>query len=136
MRKLFFLLFIIYIQIPASAQSKRVILEGFLMGPHWDGSAWDTLHTWGVQCPADPRSFPATRQWYYDKLAAKANSIASSGFTAVWLPSVAKGSTGYYGYSLRPKQQKGAIYDVGYGIFDDYDLGDKLQNSSIPTRYG
>jgi len=136
MRKLLLLLLILSIHEPVSAQTKKVILEGFLMGPHWTGSDWDTTHTWGAPCPADPRSYPATKQWYYDELAAKANAIANSGFTAVWLPGVAKGSVGAYGYSLKPKVQRGAIYDVGYGIFDDYDLGDKLQNGSIPSRYG
>ena len=136
MRKLLFILFILSVQMQAKAQAKRVILEGFVVGPHWTGTDWDTTHTWSVPCPADPRSYPATKQWYYDELAGKANEIARSGFTAVWFPSVTKGSRGGYGYSLKPKHEDGGIYDVGYGVFDDYDLGDKDQQGTIPTRYG
>lgn len=106
------------------------------MGPYWDGADWDTLHTWGVPCPADERSFPRTDRWFYDVLASKAKEIAESGFTAVWMPSAPKGSGGYYGHSLRPKHIPGGVYDVGYGIFDDYDLGDKLQQGKLETRYG
>lgn len=115
---------------------KKVILQGFTMGPYWDGSAWDTVHTWGVPCPADERSFPRTTQWFYDVLASKAKEIAASGFTAVWMPSAPKGSGGYYGHSLRPVHAPGGVYDVGYGIFDDYDLGEKFQQGSVETRYG
>src|SRR5690606_33236020 len=82
---------------------KKVILQGFTMGPYWDGADWDTVHTWGVPCPADERSFPRTDLWFYDVLASKAKEIAASGFTAVWMPSAPKGSGGYYGHSLRPK---------------------------------
>lgn len=133
-----FLLFILFGALPfgVSAQAKHVILEGFVIGPHWDGAAWDTIHTGGVPCPADSMSFPKTKRWYYNELAGEANSIASAGFTAVWLPSVAKGSAGYYGGGKKNKRRAGGIYDVGYGIFDDYDLGDKLQQGTIPTRYG
>ncbi len=115
---------------------KKVILQGFTMGPYWDGVAWDTVHTWGVPCPADERSFPRTSRWFYDVLASKAKEIAASGFTAVWMPSAPKGSGGYYGHSLHPVHIPGGVYDVGYGIFDDYDLGDKLQKGSVETRYG
>jgi len=141
MRRL--LLLLIFIMLCASAwpQTKTaaprpVILQGFIVGPRWTGSGWDTTHTWAVPCPADARSYPETKQWYYDELAGKANEIARSGFTAVWFPSMPKGSSGGYGYALKPKRQYGGIYDVGYGVFDDYDLGDKDQNGTIPTRYG
>ncbi|MEO6149337.1 MAG: hypothetical protein ABIP28_04210 [Mucilaginibacter sp.] len=124
-----------YAQVKTTAP-KKVMLQGFTLGPYWDGAAWDTAHTWGVPCPADERSLPITNIWFYDRLAQKANEIAASGFTALWLPSFAKGSGGYYGFSLKPKYLPGGIYDVGYGIFDDYDLGDKVQKGSLETRYG
>ncbi|RCH53882.1 hypothetical protein DJ568_15185 [Mucilaginibacter hurinus] len=115
---------------------KKVIMQGFTMGPYWDGTAWDTAHTWGVPCPNDKQSLPQTDVWFYDRLSQKANEIAASGITAVWLPSFPKGSGGYYGFALKPKYAPGGIYDVGYGIFDDYDLGDKVQNGTLETRYG
>lgn len=120
----------------AAAQSKPVILQGFTLGPYWTGATWDTTHTWAGPCPADIRSLPATKQWYYDALAGQAMNIAKSGFTAVWFPSVTKGSGGNYGQALKPHHLTGGIYDVGYGVFDDYDLGDKLQKGSVQTRYG
>ncbi|HVU56530.1 MAG TPA: hypothetical protein VHD83_15800 [Puia sp.] len=125
-----------YAQSVPTQAPKPVILQGFYLGPFWTGREWDTLHTWAVPCPADTLSYPSTQTWYYDRLAEKASEIASRGFTAVWFPSVAKGSGGSYGHPLRPHHEKGGIYDVGYGVFDDYDLGDKLQKGALPTRYG
>jgi alpha-amylase len=136
MRKYLFLVAGCLLSVTVFAQTKPVILQGFTLGPYWTGTDWDTTHTWAVPCPADPRSFPATKQWYYDALAGKANEIAESGFTAVWFPSVTKGSMGGYGPALKPHRVSGGIYDVGYGVFDDYDLGDKLQQGTVPTRYG
>jgi alpha-amylase len=60
--------------------------------------------------------------WWWDNIASNANSLATSGFTAVWLPPAIKGNSG--GYS------------TGYDPFDDYDLGSKNQKGSIPTHYG
>src|ERR1700744_293765 len=99
MRKLLFL--IILLPAIAAAQTKPVILQGFTLGPYWTGTEWDTTHTCAVPCPADAHSVP-TKQWYYDALAAQANDIAKSGFTAVWFPSVTKGSGGGYGPVLKP----------------------------------
>jgi alpha-amylase len=141
MKKVGLFLLFIGISITAFAQNKPrtpkpVILQGFYIGPNWTGTGWDTTHSSGVPCPADPRSFPITKQWYYDAIAGKANEIASSGFTAVWFPSVTKGTGSSYGNPLKQHHQSGGIYDAGYGVFDDYDLGDKLQKGTIPTRYG
>jgi alpha-amylase len=130
------LLLIITLPVITAAQQKPVILQGFTLGPYWTGTGWDTTHTWAVPCPADTRSMPATKQWYYDALAAQADDMAKSGFTAVWFPSVTKGSGGNYGPALKPHHLPGGIYDVGYGVFDDYDIGDKLQKGTMPTRYG
>jgi len=44
MRKLILMLLILSVQIPVQAQTKRVILEGFIIGPYWNGAAWDTAH--------------------------------------------------------------------------------------------
>lgn len=44
------------------------------------------------------------------------------GFTAVWLPPAYKGSAG--------------INDVGYGVYDTYDLGEFDQKGTVRTKYG
>ncbi len=48
--------------------------------------------------------------------------VAEAGYTSLWLPQPAKGSSG--GFS------------VGYDPFDRFDLGDKNQSGSLATRYG
>lgn len=60
--------------------------------------------------------------WWWDSLAAQANSLKQAGFSAIWIPPALKGAAG--GYS------------DGYDPFDDYDLGSKNEKSSYPTRYG
>lgn len=119
-----------------SAQNKKVILLGFYVGNYNDGTTIDTTATQGVPCPLDSNSLPKTNTWFYDRLAQQANTIASSGFTAVWLPSMTKGGMGYSGSSKKTIFHRGGIYDSGYGIFDHYDLGDKLQMGNYQTRYG
>ncbi|AIE86783.1 alpha-amylase family glycosyl hydrolase [Fimbriimonas ginsengisoli] len=74
---------------------------------------------WDVPSPA---AGSGSAPWWWDKLAGQANSLKLSGFTAVWIPPVLKGAAG--GYS------------VGYDPFDDYDIGSKSQQGTIPTRYG
>jgi len=59
---------------------------------------------------------------WWDSLAVKANDLKSAGFTALWVPSPAKGNWG--------------IWDMGYGIYDHYDLGNYLQKGSTETRFG
>src|SRR5439155_8008347 len=41
---------------------------------------------------------------------------------AVWLPPMLKGGSG--------------VASVGYDVFDDYDLGSKIQKGHVATRYG
>lgn len=48
--------------------------------------------------------------------------LAEAGYTALWLPPPQKGASG--GFS------------VGYDVFDRFDLGDRDQSGSLPTRYG
>ncbi|MEO6151249.1 MAG: hypothetical protein ABIN95_06995, partial [Mucilaginibacter sp.] len=119
---------------PAKAQN--VILQGCLMGQYWDGTAFNTQTTHGAPCPLDPKSIIPTDTWFYDRIAKQANLIASTGFTAIWLPPMSKGNIGFSGSATNPKYLVGGIYDAGYGMFDDYDLGDKLQNGNYQTRYG
>ncbi len=60
--------------------------------------------------------------WWWDNLAAQANSFKLAGFSAVWIPPALKGAAG--GYS------------GGYDPFDDYDLGSKNEAGTTPTRFG
>jgi len=60
--------------------------------------------------------------FWWDHLAKQANDLATSGFSAIWLPPPLKGASG--GVSN------------GYDPFDDYDPGSKDQKGTVPTRYG
>lgn len=48
--------------------------------------------------------------------------LADAGITALWLPPAYKGN--------------GGGYDVGYGVYDLFDLGEFDQKGSVRTRYG
>ena len=58
--------------------------------------------------------------WRY--LAEHAQAIADLGVTIIWLPPAYKGH--------------GGVKDVGYGVYDLYDLGEFDQKGSVPTKYG
>ena len=66
--------------------------------------------------------------WYlpdgslWNQIARDATELAAAGFTALWLPPAYKGSNGGY--------------DVGYGVYDLFDLGEFDQKGSIRTKYG
>lgn len=67
--------------------------------------------------------------WYIDpdlilwnEVKNKAQELADAGFTALWLPPAYKGMAG--------------TYDVGYGVYDMYDLGEFDQQGSVRTKYG
>src|SRR5258706_12826596 len=67
-------------------------------------------------------------QWYlppdgslWNQLAADARQLADAGFTAVWFPPAYKGQGGY---------------DVGYGVYDLFDLGEFNQKGTRRTKYG
>lgn len=64
---------------------------------------------------------PADQQ-HWKQLAEQTKALADAGFTALWLPPASKGA--------------GGGYDVGYGIYDLYDLGEFEQKGTIPTKYG
>lgn len=61
-------------------------------------------------------------QKHWQRLSEAAPQLARAGFTALWLPPASKGAAGGF--------------DVGYGIYDLYDLGEFDQKGSIPTKYG
>jgi alpha-amylase len=62
--------------------------------------------------------------WYWDFLAKEASALRRVGFTAVQLPPASKAQGG---------AQPGCD---GYGVFDPRDLGSKMQQGSLQTRYG
>ena len=60
-------------------------------------------------------------QSWWQLLGSQATDLSSAGITAVWLPPAYKGGSGY---------------DVGYGVYDRYDLGEFNQKGTVATRYG
>lgn len=58
----------------------------------------------------------------WEQVASRADELSSAGFTALWLPPAYKGI--------------GGGSDVGYGVYDMYDLGEFDQKGSIRTKYG
>lgn len=68
-------------------------------------------------------------EWYlppdgslWEKASSQAGWLKEAGVTAVWLPPAYKGQAGRN--------------DVGYGVYDLYDLGEFDQKGSVPTKYG
>lgn len=60
--------------------------------------------------------------FWYDTLKAKIPAMKTAGIRALWMPPPSKGNWG--------------ISDMGYGIFDHYDLGAYNQKGSTETRFG
>ncbi len=70
--------------------------------------------------------------WYYgnsatdpdlwEKVKQEVDNLSALGVTALWLPPPYKGT--------------GGAHDVGYGIYDLYDLGEFEQKDSVRTKYG
>jgi alpha-amylase len=58
----------------------------------------------------------------WQEIAEKAEALAKIGVTSLWLPPAYKGTAGGY--------------DVGYGVYDLFDLGEFDQKGSIRTKYG
>jgi alpha-amylase len=66
--------------------------------------------------------------WYmpggqlWQDLADRAQGLATAGFTAIWIPPAYKGS--------------GGQHDVGYSVYDLFDLGEFDQKGGLATKYG
>ena len=58
----------------------------------------------------------------WNELSEKSDELATAGITSVWLPPAYKGS--------------GGSNDVGYSVYDRYDLGEFDQKGSVRTKYG
>ncbi|MGN0394005.1 MAG: alpha-amylase [Coprococcus sp.] len=68
-------------------------------------------------------------EWYlpddgkhWDHIASEAKKLHDIGITGIWLPPAYKCT--------------GGIHDVGYGVYDMYDLGEFDQKGSVSTKYG
>ena len=68
-------------------------------------------------------------EWYlpedaghWRRAAADAAHLRRLGFTDIWLPPAYKAT--------------GGVHDVGYGVYDLYDLGEFDQKGGVPTKYG
>lgn len=59
---------------------------------------------------------------HWRRVAAEAHALAQAGITALWLPPACKAA--------------GGTDDVGYGVYDLYDLGEFNQKGSVRTKYG
>ncbi len=59
---------------------------------------------------------------HWQRVAEQSEALAQAGFTALWLPPAYKAS--------------GGGYDVGYGAYDLFDLGEFDQKGTVPTKYG
>ncbi|ABE55084.1 alpha amylase, catalytic region [Shewanella denitrificans OS217] len=64
--------------------------------------------------PADGKLWTQVQQ--------ESSALAAAGFTALWLPPAYKGASG--------------ALDVGYGVYDMYDLGEFNQKGAVRTKYG
>ena len=67
-------------------------------------------------------SFHKSDENLWSALKENADELAEVGFTAVWLPPAFKGA--------------GGKDELGYGVYDPYDLGEFDQKGSIRTKYG
>lgn len=72
---------------------------------------------WDV--PVNAGSFNGS---WWDTLTAKMPALKTAGFTGLWVPPPSKGNFG--------------IYDMGYGLYDHYDLGNYNQKGTTETRFG
>ncbi len=53
---------------------------------------------------------------------ARLPEVAAAGYDAIWLPPPTKGTEG--------------LRDVGFALYDRFDLGDRFQRGTVATRYG
>jgi glycosidase len=94
---------------------------------------WVNINAAAIAAKKAPAEFNGTlMQWFHwyiepdgthwQKLKQDAPRLANAGFTALWLPPAYKGI--------------GGSYDVGYGIYDLFDLGEFDQRGTIRTKYG
>jgi len=94
-----------------------VLLFGFAAAAEAQNDVLMQAFYWDV--PVDKN---AKNGAWWDELAGRAAELSQAGITAVWTPAPSKGHVG--------------IHDMGYGIFDHYDLGNYQQKGTMETRFG
>lgn len=88
-----------------------------------NGTMMQYFHWYYGNTPTDPDLWVKVKQ--------EAKRLSHLGVTALWLPPAFKGSS--YNENGRSVNEK---FDVGYGIYDLYDLGEFNQKGTIRTKYG
>ncbi len=80
----------------------------------------------GLSAVAEAQEAPRTILQYFEtpwaEITARMPEIAAAGYTALWLPVPVKGA-------------EGAV-DVGFSVYDRFDLGEVDQRGTVGTRYG
>ncbi len=94
-----------------------ILLSSFITLSHAQNDAMMQAFYWDV--PVDDQNFNGS---WWDTLAAQSTTLKDAGFTGIWVPAPSKGNFG--------------IFDMGYGIFDHYDLGNYNQKGTTETRFG
>ncbi len=84
---------------------------------HAQNDAMMQAFYWNV--PVDEANKNGT---WWDNLTAKTSELKNAGITGIWIPAPSKGNWG--------------IVDMGYGIYDHYDLGNYYQKGTTETRFG
>jgi len=79
-----------------------------------NGTMMQYFHWYYGNSATDPR--------LWEKVKQEVENLSALGVTALWLPPPYKGA--------------GGEHDVGYGIYDLYDLGEFEQKNSVRTKYG
>ncbi len=94
-----------------------ILLVGFAPAAQAQNDVMLQAFYWDV--PVDEESKNGS---WWDSLAAQAAELSQAGITGIWTPAPSKGNFG--------------IQDMGYGIFDHYDLGNYDQKGTVETRFG
>ncbi|HYG01023.1 MAG TPA: alpha-amylase family glycosyl hydrolase [Chryseosolibacter sp.] len=94
-----------------------ILYGGFILNADAQHDVMIQGFYWDVPVDADDKN-----GFWWDSLQSKATALRDIGITGIWVPSPAKGNFG--------------IYDMGYGIFDLYDLGNYQQKGTTETRFG
>ncbi|HBH49872.1 MAG TPA: alpha-amylase [Bacteroidales bacterium] len=93
------------------------LLVSFLNLNHAQDDAMMQAFYWDL--PVDDVNKNGT---WWDNLTNKADELKAAGITGIWIPAPSKGNWG--------------IWDMGYGIYDHYDLGNYNQKGTVETRFG
>ena len=80
------------------------------------------LPTVDAHAQPEPQTILQYFETSWSEITNRMPEIASRGYTALWLPPPTKGAEG--------------VADVGFSVFDRFDLGEYDQRDTIPTKYG